>query len=139
MFGARPTTRLRTVGSDVEDAPRSGIASGPPIGKGQCVDSSRSSRETDFYLTGDIARGVDQLDLYLRRRVAEFALVAVALELMVVNAVFITYAWAGKDWDVPTPAMAAWLTATIIEVVGIVRVIAGSLFCQCAVDSSRVK
>jgi hypothetical protein len=130
MFGAKSTIRLRTVDADGEQACRPERASGLPIGEGQCLCRVIRSRGTDLHLTDDIARTREQLDLSLRRRVAEFALTAVALELMVVNAVFIIYSWAGKHWDVPTPAMTAWLAATIVEVIGIVKVIAGSLFCD---------
>lgn len=64
----------------------------------------------------------------LRKTVAKWAYRAVALQIGIADIVFITYAWAGRDWDVPTTAIAAWLSATVVQAIGVALVITRFLF-----------
>lgn len=91
----------------------------------------RRARRRDRYplrTSQDIQRADKRLDLQLKRQVAYFALVAVAGELLAANTVFILYAWLGRQWDVPTSAIQVWLAATVVQVIGILYVIARYLF-----------
>lgn len=64
----------------------------------------------------------------LRLLMAKFAVIAVSVQLVVANALFFIYlmGWAGED--VETPVIIAWLSATVVEIVGIVGIVAQGLF-----------
>jgi hypothetical protein len=51
-----------------------------------------------------------------------------ALQLIVVNAVFVLYAVEGYDWRPPEGVVQIWLTATFVQIVSVVVVITRSLF-----------
>lgn len=53
---------------------------------------------------------------------------ALLAQLALADAVFIVYAWRGVHWDIPGPVMTAWLSATVVEVIGVVYAITRSLF-----------
>lgn len=52
---------------------------------------------------------------------------ALIVQLLVGDAVFIAYA-VGNAWHIPAEAIIAWLTATVVQVVGLVYVIVRYLF-----------
>ena len=64
----------------------------------------------------------------LRKKVAKYAYIATAVQIAVADAVFIVYAWAGVSWNVPTAAIAAWLSATVVQVIAVLLVITRYLF-----------
>jgi hypothetical protein len=68
------------------------------------------------------------LDVQLKAMVARGALGAMFAQLFVADVVFVLYAWLGRKWDVPTELMLGWLSATVVEVIGVVIVVAGYLF-----------
>lgn len=71
------------------------------------------------------SRGVD---LQLQKIVGYGALALMLAQLVVANAVFLKYADA-KGWaDLPTGAIQAWLAATVVQVIGVVLVIARCVF-----------
>lgn len=49
-------------------------------------------------------------------------------QVVVTNIVFISYAWFGRDWDVAEEVMIAWLSATVVQVVGLAKIVTESLF-----------
>ena len=51
----------------------------------------------------------------------------VGAQLVIADAAFIWYAFA-RDWDIPPEVMIGWLSATVVQVVGVVLVIARHLF-----------
>jgi hypothetical protein len=53
---------------------------------------------------------------------------ALLAQLALADAVFIVYAWRGVRWDIPSGVMTAWLSATVVEVIGVVYAITRSLF-----------
>lgn len=69
-------------------------------------------------------------ELDLRREYASRLLKLLAVELVVTNAVFIAFAWAGKGWNLETAVIDVWLGATVIQVVGVVAVVTRHLFPQ---------
>jgi hypothetical protein len=64
----------------------------------------------------------------LRKRVAKYAYIATAAQIVVADGVFVIYAWVGMSWEVPTPAIAAWLSATVVQVIAVLLVITRYLF-----------
>ncbi|MDN4173932.1 hypothetical protein QWY28_13305 [Nocardioides sp. SOB77] len=66
-------------------------------------------------------------DLKLRRHLAYGAFIAVAVQLMIANVAFYIYGDA-KSWDLDSSVMIAWLSATVIETLGVVLIIARNLF-----------
>lgn len=64
----------------------------------------------------------------LRKKVSVLVYGGIGLQLLVVDIVFVLYAWKGRNWDVPVEAIAAWLGATVIEVIGVVLAITRYLF-----------
>jgi hypothetical protein len=67
-------------------------------------------------------------DIDLRRKYASWLLVILAVELVVVNAMFWAYAEQGKNWAIPDGVMQIWLGATVVQVVGVVTVVTRYLF-----------
>lgn len=68
------------------------------------------------------------LDVQLKSVVARGALGAMFAQLLVADVVFVFYAAIGLDWNVPSGVMLGWLSATVVEVIGVVIVVAGYLF-----------
>jgi cation transport ATPase len=64
----------------------------------------------------------------LKRFYGRWILVTMAVQLIVVNAVFLLYAALGYDWAPPAGVVQVWLAATFVQVVSVVVVIARSLF-----------
>jgi hypothetical protein len=67
-------------------------------------------------------------DIGLKRMYALILLGLLAAQMIVADAVFVAYAWAGVNWKVDGSVMEVWLGATLIEVVGIVLVVTRYLF-----------
>jgi hypothetical protein len=55
-------------------------------------------------------------------------LTMMAIQLVVVNALFGVYAWLGFHWAPPEGVVQIWLTATFVQIVSVVYVITRSLF-----------
>lgn len=54
--------------------------------------------------------------------------IAALVQLVISNAVFITYAWYGRHWNVPVQAISVWLGATMVQIVAVLTVVATNLF-----------
>jgi hypothetical protein len=67
-------------------------------------------------------------DIELRRRYALRMLWILGAELTFVNLMFLLYTWIGVHWRVPGTTMQVWLSATVVQVVGIVYVVTRYLF-----------
>ncbi|MDX6690173.1 MAG: hypothetical protein QOG15_1630 [Solirubrobacteraceae bacterium] len=69
-----------------------------------------------------------RVDLNLQKVVGYGALIVMIVQLVLADAVFVLYA-VHKGWgDLPTGAIQAWLAATVIQVVGVVLIIARCVF-----------
>jgi hypothetical protein len=75
-----------------------------------------------------LAREAARDELRFRRVYAGSLLVAMAIQLAVVNVGFFLYAALGVDWDVNPSVMHVWLAATVVEVIGITAVVTRFLF-----------
>jgi hypothetical protein len=89
---------------------------------------ARRKRRLELMSSEELSTEGKRHDLRLRKRVGAFALVGVSAELIIANAVFVAYAWAGERWKVPTAAINVWLGATVVQVTGILYVITNYLF-----------
>lgn len=69
-------------------------------------------------------------DIRLKRIYALALLVGLGIQVAIVDAVFVGYAWAGVNWNVSEPVMGIWLGATVINVIGVVLVVTNCLFPQ---------
>ena len=79
-------------------------------------------------LDDDLDRRHGELDLELKRRYASGLLKLLIAQMVFANAIFLIYAWAGRDWDVPDAVMTAWLASTVVELIGVVAVVTRYLF-----------
>jgi hypothetical protein len=64
----------------------------------------------------------------LRWGLALFAIIAVSVQILVANLIFGWYMWANGWRNLPSEIMIAWMSATVVEVIGIVVIIARNLF-----------
>lgn len=67
-------------------------------------------------------------DVQLKRRYAKWLLILVAGQLIVADAIFVAYAWAGKGWELSAGVVEVWLAATLVELIGVALVITRYLF-----------
>ncbi len=73
--------------------------------------------------------GIDHLqDIRLKKTYATWLLRLVTVQLIVADAVFITYAWAGEHWRLDTSVIQVWLVATLVELIGVALVVTRNLF-----------
>ncbi|OII27569.1 hypothetical protein [Frigoribacterium sp. MCBA15_019] len=68
------------------------------------------------------------LDVRLKALVARWSVGAMIGQLVVADGVFVLYAWLGRDWDIEPAVILGWLSATVVEVIGIVVIVARYLF-----------
>lgn len=93
-----------------------GLADATPV---QQLPPSRKEK-----LEGD---DLEQL-IELKRFYGRWILIMMAVQLVVVNAGFLAYSWAGYHWTPPDGVVQVWLTATFVQIVSVVVVITKSLF-----------
>jgi hypothetical protein len=67
-------------------------------------------------------------DIGLKKKYADRMLLILGAELVFVNGLFLFYTWLGVHWKVPGTTMQVWLSATVVQVVGIVYVVTRYLF-----------
>jgi hypothetical protein len=78
--------------------------------------------------TSDLSKRDRKQDIDLKRTYAKTLLMMMGAQLVVANAVFIAYAWAGVHWNIEAAVINVWLAATLIEVIGVVLVVTRYLF-----------
>jgi hypothetical protein len=69
-----------------------------------------------------------ELEHGLKRTYARWILVLLGFQLALANGIFVAFAWAGRDWELTTPVIQAWLAATVVQIVGVVFVVTRHLF-----------
>ncbi len=73
--------------------------------------------------------GIDRWqDIQLKKAYAKWLLILVAAQMIVADAVFIAYAWAGNGWHIEASVIQIWLGATLVELIGVTLVITRYLF-----------
>ena len=68
-----------------------------------------------------------QANLKLRKRIANGAVVLMALQIWVANGIFVLYGFQ-NDWNLEAAVINGWLAATVIQVISVVLVITRYLF-----------
>jgi hypothetical protein len=64
----------------------------------------------------------------LRQCYADWILRMLGAQFLVADIVFVTFAWAGRRWDLPPEVVEVWLAATVVQVVGVVAIVTRHLF-----------
>jgi hypothetical protein len=92
-------------------------------------DHRRKRIENDRLEQETVLRGrVFEDELALRARYAKSLLRLMVVQLAAATAVFVAYSWRGQRWDVPPDVVKTWLTATVVQVFGVVAVVTRHLF-----------
>jgi hypothetical protein len=63
----------------------------------------------------------------LRKRIANQVSLAVALQVAIADAAFLTYGF-WNHWNIPGSTMIAWLSSTVVQVIAVGLVVTKSLF-----------
>ena len=64
----------------------------------------------------------------LRQRYGDTILWLLGAQLLIADAVFVVFAWAGRGWELPPGVIEVWLAATVVQVVGVVAIVTRHLF-----------
>jgi hypothetical protein len=64
----------------------------------------------------------------LRQNYADWIIRVLGAQLLVADAVFIVFAWAGKDWQLSSGVIEIWLAATVLQVIAVVAIVTRHLF-----------
>jgi hypothetical protein len=64
----------------------------------------------------------------LRQKYADWIIWILGAQLLIADAVFLAFAWAGRGWDLSPGVIEVWLAATVVQVVGIVLIVTRHLF-----------
>jgi hypothetical protein len=69
-----------------------------------------------------------QSDRALKEAYGKRLLRGLFLQIAFADVVFLVYAQRGVDWHIDRYVMSVWLTATVVEVIGVVAIVTKSLF-----------
>lgn len=73
--------------------------------------------------------GIDHFqDIKLKKKYANWLLWLITAQLVIADAVFVTYAWEGKHWQLEASVIQVWLVTTLVELIGVALVITRYLF-----------
>ncbi len=64
----------------------------------------------------------------LRQSYADWIIRVLGAQLFVADAVFVVFAWVGRDWQLASGVIEVWLAATVIQIVGVVAIVTRHLF-----------
>ena len=64
----------------------------------------------------------------LRQSYADWIIRVLGAQLFVADAVFIVFAWVGRDWQLTSGVIEVWVAATVIQIVGVVAIVTRHLF-----------
>jgi len=107
----------------VEDVIQSGAAR-----ESSLPEELRHLPERDRAQAIELKRKSAELEHGLKKTYARWILVLLGLQLLLANAIFIAFAWAGEAWELSTAVVQVWLGATAVQVVGVVLVVTRHLF-----------
>jgi hypothetical protein len=63
----------------------------------------------------DLKRTSALQEIQLKRMYARGILWLLGTELVIANAVFVAFAWAGENWELETAVIDVWLAATVVQ------------------------
>jgi hypothetical protein len=93
-------------------------------------ESLRYLKEQNEALEIELKRRFAEQEYDLKKTYAHSIIRLLGLQMLVANAVFVTFAWAGEHWKLETAVIDVWLGATVVQVVGIALVVTRHLFPQ---------
>src|ERR1700744_5125737 len=64
----------------------------------------------------------------LRQSYADWIIRLLGVQLLVADAVFVVFAWAGWDWQLKSGVIEVWLAATVVQVVSVMAIVTRHLF-----------
>lgn len=64
----------------------------------------------------------------LRQMYADWTLWLLGAQFVIADAVFVTFAWVGRSWNLPPGVVEVWLAAAVVQVVGVVAIVTRHLF-----------
>src|ERR1700712_464537 len=64
----------------------------------------------------------------LRQMYADWILWLLGAQFVIADAVFVTFAWVGRSWELSSGVIEVWLAATVVQVVGVVAIVTRHLF-----------
>ena len=76
----------------------------------------------------DLTRTDWKQDIGLKRLYARGLLILLGLQMVTSNVIFVLYAARGMGWKVPESVMIGWLSAMVVELIGVVAVVTRYLF-----------
>jgi hypothetical protein len=98
----------------------------PP--KGEIPEEFRHLEERERLLGLSLRKLFAEQEHGLRQRYADWILLLLGTQFVIADAVFVVFAWAGRDWDLAPGVIEVWLAATVVQVVGVVAVVTRHLF-----------
>jgi hypothetical protein len=116
-----------------EEPPAAQGASGPPAGAGgvggaveALIASANPPPAAKDKLEEDRRRAAGErlkISIKLAKLIGYGALIAVVVQVVLADVAFFVYGFA-NHWKIPAAAISAWLAAIVIQVVGVVMVVA---------------
>jgi hypothetical protein len=76
----------------------------------------------------ELKRMFAEQEYELRKTYARRILILLFAQFLIADAIFVTFAWAGVNWELSAAVIDVWLAATAVQVVGIVLVVTRNLF-----------
>ena len=73
-------------------------------------------------------RSEREQDITLKRWYAISLLIGLGVQIIVIDGVLFMYSWKGVHWAVDPTLIYTWLSATVVEVIGVVFVVTRHLF-----------
>ncbi len=107
----------------VVDAIKSGAAR-----ESNLPEELRHLPERDQAQAIELKRKAAELEHGLKSTYASWILIMLAGQLLLANAIFVAFAWAGEQWELSTAVVQVWLAATVVQVIGVVFVVTRHLF-----------
>jgi hypothetical protein len=123
VAGRDPVDPEAAAKAAVVDAIKSGAAR-----ESNLPEELRHLPERDRAQAIELKRKAAELEHDLKNTYAFWILIMLAGQLLLTNAIFVAFAWAGEQWDLSTAVVQVWLAATVVQVIGVVFVVTRPLF-----------
>lgn len=87
-----------------------------------------TGEDLKFRSHADSDRADHEAEVELRKRVGKWSINLMIAQVGIADIVFVTYAWYGRNWDLPSEVIGGWLAATVVQVIGVATIVTRSLF-----------
>jgi hypothetical protein len=110
------------------------------LGKVEVADEAETSPNADIpeefrhLEERERAQGLSLRQLFaeqehgLRQKYADWIIWLLGAQFVIADVVFVTFSWAGRNWDLPPGVIEVWLAATVVQVIGVVAIVTRHLF-----------